>query len=75
MLIDTQRIASLANESSTPTRAEVDGIIEKAQKLRGLELEEAAMLLRAEGPGLHQLIKTGAAKVKERIFGSRVVFF
>jgi 2-iminoacetate synthase len=75
MLIDIEKIASLIEENAKPTKGEVLEIIEKAMELKGLDLHEAALLLSAEGRELHNLVKAGAAKVKERVFGSRIVLF
>ncbi|MBE9531689.1 MAG: [FeFe] hydrogenase H-cluster radical SAM maturase HydG, partial [Proteobacteria bacterium] len=75
MKLDTEKIESLLADTSLVSKGDVEEIIAKALKLGGLNLEEAAVLLKAKGPELTRLIADGAALVKEKVFGSRVVFF
>ena len=70
MIVDTQKIESLLNDTTNPSRGIVEDILSKALKLGGLDLSEAALLLKAEGQELDSLITEGAAKVKEKVFGS-----
>lgn len=55
--------------------APVSSILKKALGLRGLTLEEAAALLNIEDPVLLESLYEKAGKVKERVFGRRVVLF
>ena len=53
----------------------VRDVLAKAQKLEGLELEELAALLWVDEHELVEEIYTVARKIKEAIYGKRLVFF
>ncbi len=62
-------------EGKAPNQAEIDTILNKARKLKGLSLEEVAVLLRIEDPiQIHQIMET-AKYAKESIYGKRLVIF
>jgi len=72
--IDRDKLYSMI-EGKTPAETEVDDILNKALKLKGLSLEDVAVLLRInEGISLNKLLKT-AGTVKEEIYGRRLVIF
>ncbi len=74
VFIDRDKLYSLI-EGSTPLKSQVDTILNKALKLKGLNLEEVAVLLRVEDPAvIHEIMET-ARTVKEEIYGKRLVFF
>lgn len=75
MILDTQKIGSLLADTSTPSINSIEEILNKALRLGGLELSEAALLLKAEGTEIDNLITRGAALVKRQVFGSRIVLF
>ncbi len=75
MVIDGKRIESLLKESPSPSRKEVLSILRKAEYLRGLSIEDTALLLKVEDPDLISLIHSTAGRVKERVFGRRIVLF
>lgn len=52
----------------------ISGILEKALEAKALELSEAAALLHAP-PSLDPQISSAAKKVKEKIYGRRIVLF
>jgi iron-only hydrogenase maturation rSAM protein HydG len=74
VFIDRDKLYSLI-EGSTPTKSQVDTILNKALKLKGLNLEEVAVLLRVEDPVVIHGIMETARTVKEEIYGKRLVFF
>ena len=74
VFIDRDKLYSLI-EGKTPDESEVNTIINKALKLRGLNLEEVATLLRVEDVAVIQKIMETARTVKEEIYGKRLVFF
>ena len=74
VFIDRDKLFSLI-EGKTPTKSEVDAILNKALKLNGLTLEEVATLLRVEDVDvIHNIMET-AKVVKEEIYGKRLVLF
>ncbi len=75
MIVETKKIESLLNDTSAPSKGVVEEILSKALELRGLDISEAALLLKAEGAELDSLITKCAALVKHKVFGSRVVLF
>jgi 2-iminoacetate synthase len=74
-VIDEDRIYRNLEGGKGKSREEVLAILEKAQEAKGLEPEEAAVLLQAEDPGLRGEIFQTARGVKTRIYGKRLVLF
>jgi 2-iminoacetate synthase len=65
----------IQKQLENPDRGPVERIIEKALELKGLSLGETAKLLQVgEDKEMHQLF-SAARKVKERIYGKRLVLF
>lgn len=58
-----------------PARAEVDKVIAKALQLKGLELEDMALLLNTRDPDIRQQVLQAAGRIKEAIYGRRMVLF
>lgn len=75
-IIDAEKIERLLNDERTPTGADVDSVVEKARKLKGLSLEDVATLIKAgsERGRLEEILRA-AREVKETCFGKRVVLF
>lgn len=73
--IDDGRIEAVLNGAARPERAAVEAVIARAEELQGLSLEETAILLQTEDPELIALIRQTARKVKEAIYGNRLVIF
>lgn len=61
------------NTKSTPER--VREVIEKSLAKNRLSLEETAVLINAEDPELIEEIKEGARKLKDMVYGNRIVLF
>lgn len=53
----------------------LERILEKAESAKGLEPLEAAALLQVEDPAVWDRVFAAAKRVKERIYGSRIVLF
>ena len=53
----------------------IDSIIEKAAECKGLTHREASVLLACENDELNNKIYSLAKKIKQRIYGNRIVFF
>lgn len=74
MVISETVIETLLKEAR-PSEHALRDILRKAGEAKGLSLEEAAILLKAEDPAMARLIHAKAAEVKDRVFGGRVVLF
>ena len=62
-------------EGNEPSVEELNTILNKAQQLHGLDLEEVAILLRVQDPDKIKQIMEVAKYVKEEIYGKRLVLF
>lgn len=72
--IDYPALQKMADQEEThPSR--VKELCRKALELKGLSLDEAAELLNVENPDSLKLILDCASKVKEEIYGQRMVLF
>jgi len=73
--IDDLKIEALLSKSSNPLPQRVREIIDKARELNGLTPPEVAILLQTEDDELVSLIMQTAHKIKEDIYGNRLVLF
>ena len=73
--IDDRYIFRLLEEARTAAPLEARRIVEKAGRCEGLTPAETAVLLHAEDPEILRSIYQGASKIKESIYGKRLVFF
>lgn len=72
--IDRDKLYGLI-DGKKPSQIELDDILNKALKLKGLDLYDVAALLRVEdGLQIHQIMEC-AKTVKEAIYGKRLVLF
>lgn len=72
--IDAREISGYLS-SATPSAARVREIIAKSLDKKRLTLNETAVLIKASEPGLIDEIKDGALRLKEKIYGNRIVLF
>ncbi len=72
--IDRDKLYELI-EGKEPSEAEVDGILNKALKLKGLDLIDVSKLLRLQDDTEIKKIFKTAGMVKEKIYGKRIVLF
>lgn len=72
--IDVQEINELLLNAK-PDKAIVRNIIAKSLDKHRLSLAETAMLLNANDPVLIEEIKEGASKLKQAVYGNRIVLF
>lgn len=72
--IDYPALQKLTEQGETAS-SRVEELCRKAMKLKGLSLDEAAELLNVEDPAGVQQILECASKVKEEIYGQRMVLF
>ncbi len=75
--IDEEKIFSLLEKTKelAKDKAKVKEIVEKSLELKGLDLEDVAVLVNVEDKDLIDLIKKTAFKIKELIYGDRIVMF
>ena len=62
-------------EGAQPTRELVREIIAKSLNKKRLTMQETAVLVNAADPELVEEIKAGARKLKEQVYGKRIVLF
>ncbi len=72
--INKERIEQILWRAARPSLKEVEAVVEHALGLKGLDPEQAAILLQADQEG-EELIFDAANKVKNGIYGGRVVLF
>lgn len=73
--IDEHYINSLLAEAKDTSPAELDAILAKAERFEGLNHKDVAALLQAEDPQVMERVFAIAGKIKEHIYGERVVLF
>lgn len=72
--IDTEEIWSYLNNAA-PTNQLVEEIVAKSLNKKRLNLEEVATLVKANTPKQIEIIKSAATKLKEKVYGKRIVLF
>lgn len=72
-IIDVEKINSLLEVKGDEKK--VENILNKALELKGLDLEDIAVLLNVEDDNLIQKLYKTAKQIKEKIYGKRIVFF
>lgn len=75
MIINDIKIKEILATKTAVEAKQVSDIIQKALELKGLNLEETAILLNAKEPELINEIFAAANQVKEQIYGKRLVIF
>ena len=73
--IDDNHIQTILDQAKNPDPLRVREIIDKAYELKGLAPEEVAVLLQTEDEELIGAILQAAHKIKEDIYGNRLVLF
>ena len=58
-----------------PTKEQINTVLDKALSLKGLTIEEAAVLLNVEDDNILENLYKAAKIVKEKIYGKRIVLF
>jgi len=73
--IDDNQIQNILDQAKIPDPLRVREIIDKAYELKGLSPEDVAVLLQTEDDELIGQILQAAHKIKEDIYGNRLVIF
>ncbi|OGY44279.1 MAG: [FeFe] hydrogenase H-cluster radical SAM maturase HydG [Candidatus Buchananbacteria bacterium RIFCSPLOWO2_01_FULL_39_33] len=75
MIFDEEKIKNLLSIETQPTTGEIDKILSRAKLKKGLTVEEVAVLLRLDDEENKQKLFRVAKKIKNDIYGNRLVFF
>lgn len=73
--IDENYIFKLLKQNQNPDAKQVDEILQKAMELQGIDLNETAVLLNVVKPEDLEKIFFTAGKIKDEIYGNRLVLF
>lgn len=73
--IDPDEIWGYINENKNPDKEQVRAVIQKSLNKERLNLQDTAILINANAPELINEIKEGAWKLKETVYGNRIVLF
>ncbi|KKQ80278.1 MAG: Strongly similair to thiamine biosynthesis enzyme ThiH [Parcubacteria group bacterium GW2011_GWC2_38_7] len=74
-IINEPKLLALLNDTARPETEKVLGILNKALQKKGLELEEIASLIKTEDSVLLEKMFEVANKIKDDIYGERLVLF
>jgi 2-iminoacetate synthase len=73
-IFDAEKIEEFLSSTKNPSTHDVYEVLKKAEKMKGLSLEEAAILINADEKYTKSMFKT-AWKIKKEIYGERLVLF
>lgn len=74
-VIDEEAINRILDNTKNPSKETILNILCKASKKNGLNLQEVSYLLNVEDPELIEEMFRTSSKIKEEIYGERLVFF
>ena len=75
MFIDRQYIERLLLDSKTASKEEIDAILDRAERMQGLNHRDIAMLLQTDDRSHLERIFKIAGEIKRNIYGNRIVMF
>lgn len=73
-IFDSKEINSLLRTTFNPSKEKVEQVLEKGEKMQGLSLKDAAVLINADKSHTENLYKA-AWEIKQKIYGERLVLF
>lgn len=73
--VDPAEIRELLTKYANPSLEQVQAVVERSLSLQRLSLEETAILLSATSPEASRLITESARKLKQEVYGERIVIF
>ncbi|MDR2009107.1 MAG: [FeFe] hydrogenase H-cluster radical SAM maturase HydG [Bacteroidales bacterium] len=73
--ISIKEIENALQDTKNPDKKDVLKIIDRSLNKKRLTLKETATLINADTPELIEAIKEGARKLKEMVYGNRIVLF
>src|SRR3989338_5068239 len=74
-IINQEKIFEILEKNCEPSEAEVLKILEKAILRKGLNLEEVGVLVNVKKPKLIEKMFETAGRIKNEIYGERLVLF
>lgn len=74
-IVNEQEIFKVLEETANPTKQQISTVLDKASLKKGLSLKDAGILVNAVGTELTEDIFKCASKIKNDIYGERLVFF
>lgn len=74
-VIDEKKIEQILESTNSPNKTIVEKILKKALQKKGLDLEEVGFLLNVDDEKLIEKIFEAAGKIKNEIYGERLVLF
>ncbi len=74
-MVDEKKINEILAKNISPSKEKINEILAKAQKQKGISLEEAGYLLHVKDAKSLEKIKKVANDIKNDIYGERLVFF
>ncbi len=74
-IIDEAKIFKILAETKNAGPKTAEAVIKKAKERKGLSMEEVGVLINLSDPRLLKEMFNTAAKIKEEIYGERLVFF
>jgi 2-iminoacetate synthase len=72
---EQEKIEKIIRDSRIPSHDELEQILKKAELKKGLDLEEVASLLQITDQSQLDLVFKSAGKIKDEIYGNRLVLF
>ncbi len=74
-IIDNNKIMDMLNKDIDTSSSHIDGIIQKARELNGIDSNEVLSLLKTDDKDLINKIYDTAKYIKQTIYGNRLVLF
>jgi len=74
-IVDDVKFDDILNETRSPDPEKISSILNKALGKKGLSLVEVGYLLNVDDPSLIDEMFAAAKKIKDEIYGERLVFF
>lgn len=74
-IIDESKIHEILKKTKSPSKKTLSDIFKKASQLKGLDLEEAGLLIDSNDPDTRKVLFDTGHRIKFQIYGERLVFF
>ena len=74
-VLDEEKLFKILEETKNPSPKKIQNILSRALKKKGLTLKEASCLLNTDDQKLIKKMFQASAKIKNEIYGERLVFF
>jgi len=75
MIVNEKKILDVLSKADEPSSAVVEAALQKGLRKKGLSLEEVAVLINTTDTKLTQKIFKAASRIKDEIYGERLVLF